>query len=136
MVDNTSRRETQAMSLSGADQPDVALRPFRIAVPEAALDDLRDRLARTRWPDELPGVGWSRGVPLGYLKALAEYWRTGLTGAPRRRYSTRTPSLPRRSTGRMCTSCMCVPPNRTHCHSSSPTAGPARSWSSSTSSAR
>jgi hypothetical protein len=77
MVDNTSRRETQAMSLSGADQPDVALRPFRIAVPEAALDDLRDRLARTRWPDELPGVGWSRGVPLGYLKALAEYWRTG-----------------------------------------------------------
>jgi epoxide hydrolase len=77
MVDNTSRRETQAMSLSGADQPDFALRPFRIAVPEAALDDLRDRLARTRWPDELPGVGWSRGVPLGYLKALAEYWRTG-----------------------------------------------------------
>ena len=37
----------------------------------------RDRLARTRWPDELPGVGWSRGVPLAYLKDLAEYWRTG-----------------------------------------------------------
>ncbi|MGH9175872.1 MAG: epoxide hydrolase family protein, partial [Vicinamibacterales bacterium] len=40
----------------------------------ADLDDLRDRLARTRWPDELPGVGWSRGVPVGYLKGLADYW--------------------------------------------------------------
>jgi epoxide hydrolase len=33
-----------------------------------------DRLARTRWPDELPGVGWSGGVPLDYLKELAAYW--------------------------------------------------------------
>jgi pimeloyl-ACP methyl ester carboxylesterase len=53
------------------------IRPFRIDIPQAALDDLRDRLARARWPDELPGVGWSRGVPLGYLRELAEYWRTG-----------------------------------------------------------
>jgi pimeloyl-ACP methyl ester carboxylesterase len=49
---------------------------FSINVPQDALDDLRDRLARTRWPDELPGIGWSRGVPLGYLKDLADYWRT------------------------------------------------------------
>src|SRR5258708_29189555 len=55
---------------------DVAIRPFRIAIPQADLDDLRERLARTRWPDELPSVGWSRGVPLGYLKELAEHWRT------------------------------------------------------------
>lgn len=53
------------------------IRPFRVEVPQADLDDLRDRLARTRWPDELPGVGWSRGVPLGYIRQLAEYWRTG-----------------------------------------------------------
>jgi epoxide hydrolase len=53
------------------------VRPFRIEVPEADLDDLRDRLARTRWPDELPDVGWSYGVPLGYMKEMAEYWRTG-----------------------------------------------------------
>ncbi|MCP2258290.1 epoxide hydrolase [Streptoalloteichus tenebrarius] len=52
------------------------IRPFRLDVPEADLADLRDRLARTRWPDELPGVGWSHGAPLGYLRDLAEYWRT------------------------------------------------------------
>jgi epoxide hydrolase len=50
--------------------------PFRIQIPQADLDDLYERLARTRWPDELPGAGWSRGVPLGYLQDLAEYWRT------------------------------------------------------------
>ncbi|MEU7135962.1 epoxide hydrolase family protein [Streptomyces sp. NPDC046261] len=52
------------------------IRPFRIDVPQAQLDDLHTRLAATRWPDELPGTGWSRGVPLGYLKDLAEHWRT------------------------------------------------------------
>jgi epoxide hydrolase len=52
------------------------MQPFRIAVPQDALDDLHRRLATTRWPDEIPGLGWSRGVPLGYLKELAEYWRT------------------------------------------------------------
>jgi epoxide hydrolase len=53
------------------------IRPFRIAIPQADLDDLTDRLARTRWPDEPPGIGWSRGVPLGYLKELAAYWADG-----------------------------------------------------------
>ena len=52
------------------------IRPFRIDIPQADLDDLHDRLARTRWPDELPGVGWSRGVPVGYLRELAEHWRS------------------------------------------------------------
>jgi microsomal epoxide hydrolase len=55
---------------------DASIQPFRIAIPDADLDDLRERLARTRWPDELPGVGWTYGVPLGYLRELAEYWRT------------------------------------------------------------
>jgi pimeloyl-ACP methyl ester carboxylesterase len=59
------------------DDIDTAIHPSRIATPQADLDDLQDRLARTRWPDELPGVGWSRGVPVNYLKDLAEYWRTG-----------------------------------------------------------
>jgi pimeloyl-ACP methyl ester carboxylesterase len=51
-------------------------RPFRIDVPETALDDLRSRLARTRWPDELPDAGWDYGVPTAYLQDLADYWRT------------------------------------------------------------
>ena len=46
-----------------------------MAIPEAELDDLRSRLDRTRWPDELPGVGWAYGVPRDYLMELAHYWR-------------------------------------------------------------
>jgi epoxide hydrolase len=48
---------------------------FRIDVPQADLDDLHRRLDATRWPDELPGMGWARGVPLAYLKELADHWR-------------------------------------------------------------
>ena len=54
----------------------MIIKPFKIDIPQIDLDDLHERLARTRWPDELPGVGWSRGVPLGYLKELADNWRT------------------------------------------------------------
>jgi pimeloyl-ACP methyl ester carboxylesterase len=54
----------------------MEVRPFRIQVPQADLDALNDRLDHTRWPDELPDVGWTYGVPVGYLKGLAEYWRT------------------------------------------------------------
>jgi pimeloyl-ACP methyl ester carboxylesterase len=53
------------------------IQPFRIEIPQRDLDELDDRLARTRWPDSLPGVGWSYGVPGDYLAELAEYWRTG-----------------------------------------------------------
>ncbi|WP_327139413.1 epoxide hydrolase family protein [Nocardia sp. NBC_01327] len=48
--------------------------PFRIDVPAAAIDDLNARLAATRWPAELPGVGWSYGIPTSYVRELAEYW--------------------------------------------------------------
>jgi epoxide hydrolase len=63
--------------MTDATRPDAEILPFRIEIPQADLDDLIDRLGRTRWPNELPGVGWSRGVPLGYLKDLAGYWRSG-----------------------------------------------------------
>ncbi|HKW22007.1 MAG TPA: alpha/beta fold hydrolase [Ktedonobacterales bacterium] len=53
------------------------IQPFTIDIPQSDLDDLRDRLARTRWPEEVSNVGWSRGVPLDYLKELVEQWRTG-----------------------------------------------------------
>lgn len=56
---------------------DHTIEPFRIDIPQADLDDLRERLARTRWPRQLPGDGWARGVPVAYLRELAEYWRTG-----------------------------------------------------------
>jgi hypothetical protein len=46
-------------------------------IPQADLDDLADRLARTRWPDELPDAGWDYGIPLARVQELAEYWRTG-----------------------------------------------------------
>lgn len=53
------------------------IREFQINIPQADLDDLRRRLAATRWPDEVPGVGWSLGVPVDYLKPLAAYWKQG-----------------------------------------------------------
>ena len=56
---------------------DAEIRPFRVEVSDEALDDLRNRLGGTRWPSEVPGAGWSRGVPVGYLKELAGYWRDG-----------------------------------------------------------
>ena len=49
--------------------------PFRINVPEDALDDLHQRLSTVRWPDEVPGGGWDYGVDLAYLKSLVSYWR-------------------------------------------------------------
>jgi pimeloyl-ACP methyl ester carboxylesterase len=50
--------------------------PFRIEVADEQLTDLRQRLASIRWPDGLSGVGWQYGVPLDYLRELAEDWRT------------------------------------------------------------
>jgi pimeloyl-ACP methyl ester carboxylesterase len=53
------------------------IKPFRVEIPQADLDDLAERLADTRWPSELEDVGWSRGVPVEYLQGLADYWRDG-----------------------------------------------------------
>jgi len=43
-------------------------RPFTIAVPDAVLADLHERLARVRWPDEAPDSGWRHGTDLAYMK--------------------------------------------------------------------
>lgn len=51
--------------------------PFRIDIPAADIDDLRTRLARTRWPADLPEVGWSYGIPTMYVRELCEYWGSG-----------------------------------------------------------
>ncbi len=58
---------------NGAAHAEV--RPFRIEVPQAVIDDLRDRLTRTRWTDEVEDAGWDYGTNLGYLKELTDYWR-------------------------------------------------------------
>jgi hypothetical protein len=64
--------------------PDESIRPFRIAIPSSDLDDLRDRLDRTRWPDELPGVGWAYGVRASIYKSSRTTGGTSMTGAQRR----------------------------------------------------
>ncbi|MBW0102474.1 epoxide hydrolase family protein [Pseudonocardia sp. KRD291] len=52
------------------------MRDFLIDIPDVELDDLRERLARTRWPEPATVEGWTQGVPLDYAKELCEYWRT------------------------------------------------------------
>jgi len=72
MVDSSSADAAQTPTQAGEE-----ILPFHIDIPQTAIDDLNDRLARTRWPSELPDIGWSRGVPVDYLKGLAEYWGAG-----------------------------------------------------------
>src|SRR5689334_19835975 len=54
-----------------------AVAEFRLAIPAAALDDLRTRLAATRWQEKETVGDWAEGVPLAKMKALAAYWRSG-----------------------------------------------------------
>ncbi len=72
--------------INSTDQTNTEIRPFRIDIPQADLDDLRDRLARTRWTNELPldfgapqtgpvPPGWEYGVPVRYVKDLVDHWR-------------------------------------------------------------
>ena len=51
------------------------IQPFTINIPQATLDDLHERLARTRWPDEAEGSGWAYGISLAYMKEVADYWQ-------------------------------------------------------------
>src|SRR5690606_20159585 len=113
----------------------VTLQEFRVDVPDAVLDDLRQRAERTRWPD-LPDVGWQRGVPVAYLREVADHWA--------HRYDWRTwqtrlnehPQLLTTLDGSRSTPCTSARPSRTRCRSSSPTAGRVPSSRCSTSSAR
>ena len=50
---------------------------FHVNISQADLDDLAARLARTRWPDELPGAAWDYGVALGRVREVAAYWSQG-----------------------------------------------------------
>jgi pimeloyl-ACP methyl ester carboxylesterase len=55
----------------------VAITPFTIEVPDEVRRDLRERLGRTRWPDELPDVGWDYGTPRSVLERLCGHWSDG-----------------------------------------------------------
>jgi epoxide hydrolase len=69
----------------------MAPRPFEIEVPSAVLDDLRERLGRTRWPEQIPATGWDYGVDVAYLRELCAYWRDGYDW---RRWEARLNELP------------------------------------------
>jgi len=73
-MSNFASTPPQSASVNAAE---AGIRPYRINVPQADIDDLRDRLARTRWAPGLPGTGWERGVPAAYLRELAAYWAGG-----------------------------------------------------------
>ena len=51
----------------------MPIEPFQIQIPDSVLDDLKSRLERTRWPDEIPGSQWDYGSNLDYIKELVHY---------------------------------------------------------------
>ena len=53
----------------------IAVEPFAVSVPEAVLDDLQERLARTRWPLDVGNADWRYGTERGYLEELVAHWR-------------------------------------------------------------
>src|SRR5215472_8777963 len=52
----------------------IVVEPFRIHVADEVLNDLRARLCQTRWPDQIPGIGWEQGTELDWLRRLVSYW--------------------------------------------------------------
>jgi pimeloyl-ACP methyl ester carboxylesterase len=67
---------TSAIQRDATPAANAAIRPFRVDVPQADLDDLRRRLAATRWPEKETVSDWSQGVPLASLQELIGYWAT------------------------------------------------------------
>jgi epoxide hydrolase len=63
--------------MTNTTSPQIDIRPFRVEVAQAELDDLMDRLARTRLPQPAPGDDWDTGTPNSYLREAVEQWRTG-----------------------------------------------------------
>lgn len=55
----------------------LRVEPLTVAIGADVISDLRDRIKRTRWPDDAPGAGWEQGTDLGYLKELLVYWADG-----------------------------------------------------------
>lgn len=73
----TSAASAVPFAQQAAAADGVAIEPFRIAIPQSALEDLRRRVTATRWPDAELVADTSQGVQLKRLQALVDYWRTG-----------------------------------------------------------
>jgi pimeloyl-ACP methyl ester carboxylesterase len=69
----------------------TAVTPFKVSVPQSAIDDLKRRLASTRWPERETVADWSQGVPLQKAQALVAYWRDKYDW---RRFETRINAFP------------------------------------------
>jgi epoxide hydrolase len=81
-----SRRGLLALAAGGVLGPAIGasealaqategVEPFKVSVPQSAIDDLKRRLASTRWPERETVGDWSQGVPLQKAEALVAYWR-------------------------------------------------------------
>ena len=82
----TSNDEADSMPPArdrSASADPTAIRPFEINVPEDVLIDLRERLARTRLPDQMPGTEWDYGTNRAYLEELLVYWQNEFDCGPR-----------------------------------------------------
>jgi Epoxide hydrolase N terminus len=72
--------------------------PWSLHVDEEVLEDLRERIRRTRWSDSVAGAGWSHGTSIDYLRDLSSYWTDGFDWrAQERLINTRLPASPTRS---------------------------------------
>jgi enoyl-CoA hydratase/carnithine racemase len=122
-------RETAAEVSVGAGDGMSAPAPFRIHVPDAVLADLRERLARVRWPDEVPGAGWRYGTDLATMKELVTYWRDGFDWRAQEAALNAWPQFTA-PVGDIDVHFIHAPASdRRRCRSSSPTAGRDPSWS-------
>ena len=92
----------------------TAIRPFTFDVPQSELDNLKKRLALTRWPERETPHDWSQGIPLAYTREVCEYWRSQ---CDRRRCETRlnsSASSSPKSTASISSFCTCVRRMRPH----------------------
>jgi hypothetical protein len=88
------------------------IHPFTIAIPGADLEDLRERLRRTRWPQQLPDAGWERGVPIDYLKQLAGYWLEAFDWREQEQQLNAIPQFTTTIDGQRSIFCTCAPRSR------------------------
>ena len=108
---------------------------FTLHVPESVIADLRERLARTRLPDQAPGAPWAYGTDVAYMRELVDYWRDGFDWRAAGGAAQRLPAVQGAArTASTCTSFTSRARARRPARCCSRTAGPARSSSSSTSS--